>query len=206
MAGLVIPVGQASGPVFEGAGDKPLGFEVRVGEVICTLDDDEFALWGIAHAEPERLASQQWTRRVVLNEARKAAVTKPERVFDQLVEDGLVAEVDPGTDGATAFADAHRLFPLAVGLGNDPDELETFGIGFPDEPRLGVNRHPFHLWLLAPASPSLWAACQTLAADLRAGGETDEELVSAETMLAGFLGMLPVLIATGCAFVDRRLA
>ena len=212
MAVLIIPIGQACGPVFAGGGgehEKPILVEVRVGEIVNGLDDDEFRMWSIAHGDPERVAARKWTRRELLNDARKAAVGKPERLLDELLEAGLLAQLEIGDDGAVdpagavVFAAAHRLFPLGVGLGNTPEDPHMYGIGYPGEARLEVSRHPYHLWLFGPVYASIWSACETLAADLQNSGETDEELLEPAALLDGFMSVLPSLVATGCSFLDR---
>jgi hypothetical protein len=121
-------------------------------------------------------------------------------------DDGLVARrllasvADP-----VEFASAHRLLPLALGLGNTADEPWLFSAGLLYQPMVAMTGPLYDLWQWAHLSPDLWSACRESAAVAIQAGATDEEQTDPERVLAGALETAPHLIAARVACFDVRV-
>jgi hypothetical protein len=146
--------------------------QVRAGAVIHDLDTAGYTTWLAAHSSP---------------------VTD-----DDLLKLGLLADIDD----QVAFASKHRLLPLALGLGNTPDEPWIFSAGLLYEPLVGMTGPLYDLWQWAHLSPDLWTACREAAAVAAQAGT--EETDPAE-VLAGALSTVPHLLAARVACFDVRI-
>jgi hypothetical protein len=120
---LLFPIGHCLGADYH---DLPTSndhtFRVRVGGEVKTLDDEQFAVWGLAHGFPTG-SSEAWGRMSILKAAGR--VRGAEQVLDSLVEDHLIVATTPGTEAAVDFARRHRMVPLMLGLGNTAEEPWT---------------------------------------------------------------------------------
>jgi hypothetical protein len=126
-----------------------------------------------------------------------APVPGPASVVADLVERGLLVEFDTEGDLAPVFA-GHRLFPLARGLGGTPEAPDEHRIGPAGRPVLAVGSTVYGLWSFSFLNDSLWAACAYYA-------EGDAGLTAAG-IAAEIAEHLPLLLVTGCAFLDRTPA
>lgn len=120
---------------------------------------------------------------------------------DDLLALGLLAD----TDDQVAFASEHRLLPLALGLGNTPDEPWVFSAGLLYQPLVGMTGPLYDLWQWAHLSPDLWTACREAAAVAVQAGATDAEQTDPAAVLAGALATVPHLLAARVACFDVRI-
>lgn len=122
-------------------------------------------------------------------------------VDDGLLSRGLLAD----TTDQVAFASGHRLLPLALGLGNTPEEPWLFSAGLLYEPMVAMTGPLYDLWQWAHLSPDLWSACREAAAVALQAGMTGSEQTAPEEILAGALAVLPELLMAKVACFDVRI-
>lgn len=149
--------------------------QVRAGAEIHDLDADRYTTWLAAHSSTV--------------------------VDEDLHRRGLLAD----TEDQVAFASKHRLLPLALGLGNTPDEPWVFSAGLLYQPLVGMTGPLYDLWQWAHLSPDLWTACREAAAVAVQAGATDAEQTDPAEVLAGALSTVPHLLAARVACFDVRI-
>jgi hypothetical protein len=172
----LVPVGHDLGVFHDGLGGHTQ--QVRVGATIHELSDDQYATWTAAHDGAVAAGSA-----------------------DDLLARGLVAS----TADPVEFASGHRLLPLALGLGNTPDEPWLFSAGLLYEPVVAMTGPLYDLWQWAHLSPDLWSACQEAAAVAVQAGMTDTEQTDPSEVLAGALATMPQLLAARVTCFDVRI-
>lgn len=214
MVALVLPVGHFAGPMFTSPeAEAPESFEIRFRDGVFSLSAQEYAVWAVAHGDPEKVGKQRPSRTVVEAAAKAAGVENPTPLFDSLVNDGLLVSMLPKGESAREFARSHQVMPLALGLGNTPKQLGGFQIGMPNAPRATVGYDVYHMWLFCHREENLWKAITTIAkeaeeanAEEAASDREDKiELISdPDVLLTGLLEALPVLVSTSCVYIDRR--
>lgn len=195
--GVVLPIGHSLG-----GGEDPVSGaavqRVRVGPDVVRLTGPQFALWALAHGDPDRPLDQRWGEPAVLAAAERFGVGDPAGPLAELIADGLVASVQPGTTAAVAFASAHQLRPLMLGLGNLAADPTTYEIGLPGQPVAQVDAVLYRLYQWGHLEPDLWSACQVLAAGL------DGELADPRRLLDAVLDAVHLLLAPNTAYLDSR--
>jgi hypothetical protein len=185
---LVIPIGQFGG-VIRGA-----GYIVRRGHDLVSLDPEPGRLWLDAHGSPDVVEETALTRSVLLGRSPVSA----DAAYRQLLDNGLVMEVDP--DGSTAldFARSHRLLPAAHGMGNRPDQPTRFMAGFRPDHIVGFSWYLYRLWRKGVVEPTLWDACRALAAHDRCVRDSVDE----HDLRTFLLREVHVLLHTRAAYFD----
>lgn len=207
---LVLPVGHFAGPMFVSPdATEPETFEIRFDDGVFSVSATEYAIWALAHGDPEKVGNSRPTREVLALEAEATGVTEPAATIDQMLVDGLLVLVEDTPAARRAFAERHQLLPLALGLGNQPAQLGVFQIGMPNAPRVSVGYDIYHMWLFCHREPSLWAAVEQIAREAEAANAAapagDVQLISdADSLLAGLVDALPILLSTSCAYLDPR--
>jgi hypothetical protein len=172
----LLPVGHDVGLFHDGAGVRVR--QVRVGAELEELTDEQWTAWAFAHeTEP------------------------PAEVATELLSRRLLA---PTTD-PVAFASTHRLLPLALGLGNTPEEPGLFGAGLLYQPMVAMTGPLYDLWQWAHLSPDLWSACRESAEVAVRAGATEPEQTDPAEVLAGALSAAPLLLASRVACFDVRI-
>jgi hypothetical protein len=171
----LVPIGHDLGVFHDGAGTRVR--QVRVGVEIEELPDELYAAWHAAHG------------------------VAPEGPVDELLARGLLTS----TADPVGFASAHRLLPLALGLGNTAEEPWLFSAGLLYQPLAAMTGPLYDLWQWAHLSPDLWSACREAAAVAVRAGVTDAEQTDPEQMLAGALASVPQLLAARVAYFDVRI-
>ena len=222
MVALVVPVGHFAGPMYTSVdAEAPESFEVRFRDGVFSLSAEEYAVWAVSHGDPnkvsgdpeKKIAPKPPTRVQVEAAAKAAGVEEPGPIFDSLLDDGLLVSVMPTGASARTFAEQHQVVPLALGLGNSPQNPAEFQIGLPNAARVSVGYDVYHMWLFCHRQATLWEAISTIAKeaeeanaeDAASDSEQKVELVSnPDELLKALLGALPVLISTSCVFIDRR--
>ncbi|MFG1922448.1 hypothetical protein [Cryptosporangium sp. NPDC048952] len=179
---LLLPVGHSLGATTDPETGAP-AHRVRVGPDVVRLSEPQFAVWALVHGVPDRDA--------VLSAA--ADLPDVDSVLKALVDDGLVAEVTPGTPTALSFAESYQLKPLMLGLGNRADDPETYEVGLPGQPVAQIGAVLFRLYQWGHLESDLWAACRatSVIADVEPG-----------PLLDAVLEALPALLGPNAAYLD----
>ncbi len=188
---MLLPIGHSLGVSADPATGEPF-HRVRVGPDVVRLPHDRFFVWALTHGAPERVEGELWGPDEVLDAA--VGVADPGGALAGLIEDGLVASVVPGAPEALAFARTHQLRPLMLGLGNRPDDPETYEVGLPGEPLVRLGATLAHLYLWGHLRANLWVACEAT------GGVAEE---TPELILAATLESLHGLLGPNAAYLDR---
>jgi len=153
MSLLLLPVGHSLGATVDPSSGV-LAHRVRVGPDVVRLSESQFTLWALTHGASDQDA--------LLRTA--AGLPDAAGLLAGLVDDGLVAAVEPGTPAAPEFAESHQLKPLMLGLGNLPDDPDTYQIGLPGQPVAAVGAVLYRLYQWGHLETDLWAACRATAA------------------------------------------
>jgi hypothetical protein len=162
---------------------------VPIGHDLGVLHDGSAAVRQVrVGAEIEELTGQQYS------------LWSSATADDDLLSRRLLAD----TTDQVAFASAHRLLPLALGLGNTPDEPWLFAAGLLYQPMVAMTGPMYDLWQWAHLSPDLWSACQESAAVAVAAGADSPEQTDAVRVLAGALEVVPQLLTAKVACFDVR--
>jgi hypothetical protein len=208
MPTVIVPVGLNLGPSYRyitPPDPNPEFWEVRLGNDSEELTDEEFQVWGRAFLDPERHARLEINRDTLQLDVLLAGngPASPGPVVDGLIERGLLIEYDPEGDLEKPFRRI-TLHPLAEGMGNTSDEPDRRLIGHNGQALVKVNYTVYGMWAYSSKIGSLWDACLDFEAgtqEQRQAGENVEEATAAE--VAGEIGRtMPMLIASGCAFID----
>jgi hypothetical protein len=205
-ARLLLPVGHLLGASYPTLGSAEHTVHVRVGPDLVELDDAAFGAWALAHGLPGGDTARPWTREALLRTAAERGVGDLTGAVSALLADRLLVEVPPGPAAAVAFAEQHRLVPLALGLGNDPDEPDTWSIGLLGRPLVTVTATLFDVFEWAHLDDDLWAACRRASERARRAGLTESAAVEPERLLTDVLGALHGLLSVDVACLDTRVA
>jgi hypothetical protein len=186
---VMLPLGRYLGAADDG------GHEVERGGVAERLDKVGFAVWGLAHGpiDPVLAAGKEWTRAELVSYAGLAGIPDPDERVARLAARGLLVDVSVGSE-ASDFASSHRVVPLAVGLGNHPEEPDRFTIGLFDRPLVQVDELRYEVWCWSSAYDTLWQVCEARAA---MGGEQDPAEV-----LAHFLTGVHQMASANALYLD----
>jgi len=198
---LLVPVGHDVGALYGQQGGRCQ--QIRAGRDLVELSDPEYVLWLLAHGNA---GVEQPTRVSVLALAEEAGLgtDDTEPIVDQLVSDGLLAEVAPEAESAVEFAQRHQLVPLMMGLGPDQEQPGLQTIGLLGQPIAQVSGAVYDVWAWAHLTPQLWLACQDAAEVARRIGVTAPGETEARDVLTGILRSLHGLLSVRAAYVDRR--
>ncbi|MGH3660736.1 MAG: hypothetical protein ACRDT8_22305 [Micromonosporaceae bacterium] len=199
---LVFPIGHFTGVFSDEDDPEERLYQVRRADDVIALADAAFAIWGLCHGQPDRPSEDPLTRSAVLELAERSGVPDSAAIIKDLAAENLVSEVLPGTRQAVRFAEAYRLHPTLLGLGNSAADPTTFSIGVLNTPMLQVSRNIFELWRWSPAAANLWDVCQFFAEAERSHGETDPASTDPEVVLTGFLHALHGLLTGGAVYLD----
>jgi hypothetical protein len=209
MPTVIVPVGLNLGPSYRYTtppDPTPEHWEVRLATEAEELTADEFQVWGRAFLDPERHARLEVTRDTLRRDVVAAGngPTDPDPVIDRLLERGLLVEYDPEGPLEKVFR-RYKLFPIAEGMGNTPDEPDRYHIGHNGVSLVKVNYTVYGMLAFSSTvAPSLWEACvdfQAGAVELREAGEDVDE-APAEEVAREIAITAPMLVASGCAFFD----
>ncbi|TDB79554.1 hypothetical protein [Micromonospora sp. KC721] len=208
MPTVIVPVGLNLGPSYRYVtppDPAPEYWEVRLGNDSEELTDEEFQLWGRAFLDPERHARLEINRETLRRDALGVGSGKsnPDAIIDRLLDRGLLIEFDPNGELEKPFRRI-RLYPLAEGMGNTPEEPDRRLIGHNGQAHVKVNYTVYGMWAYSSSIGSLWEACVDFETGAKEQHETGEdvEVVAAAEVAGEVAKTLPMLIASGCAFVD----
>jgi len=198
---LIFPVGHYTGPFHAARGAPPQHHTLRVGWNERQLAEGaEVSLWMLSHGFLDVISVRPWTRSTLLEAADAAKFGDAAAQLNDLLERGVLVAVQRGGDDTETFARGHRIESLLVGLGNTPDKPLDFGIGLPGVgPAVLVDDLLYQFWLWGHFTPSLWEACEVLAA---ANVEVGSGPTTPPAMLDSVLAGLHRLTAAGAAYLD----
>lgn len=209
MARVIVPVGLNMGQDFAACGSAeraPEYWQVHLGGEVVQLDADEVVAWGAAFMDPQQHAANEVDRQNLEARIRGLdnGLAEPSPVVSRLLERGLLVEFDPDGGQLEALFSGLQLFPLAQGMGNTPENLDRYEIGFAGNSLVEVGPNVYAIWSYAITEPSLWDACAGLAAGLDEDLEPGEQPynLSAEDIAGDVAAALPVLVTGACAFLD----
>ena len=97
----------------------------------------------------------------------------------------------PEDADAAAFAAAHRLRGLKLGLGQDPAAPDGLLLGLPGQRAVAVSRFGYEVWLWGQRTPTLWSACERIA-QARAAEVLPELIESLHPLLAAAVAYLDI--------------
>jgi hypothetical protein len=199
VATLIVPVGHALGSYFSGPTIEPDSYDVRLGEDVHNLNFDEYTVWSIAHGFPELVGERRPSRPIIEAQATQLGIDNSPLIFQRLVNSGLIAPIALRRH-MRDFAEQHRAYPLALGLGNSGENNSEFLIGRADQPLAIVAPDVFHLWSYLPRFSNLWQAATEVAGDL---STPDAEPLSPEAVLWSLTQALPTLLSMNCIYFDQ---
>jgi hypothetical protein len=166
----------------------------------------------VTHGDPNNVDEVATNRAVIAYAARRSGVEAPEALIDSLIAHGLLVELLLRGDEMREFARHHQVMPLALGLGNSPQNPAEYQIGLPNAARASVGHDIYHMWLFTRRWATLWDAVTAMAqeaeeanAEERTSPWVDKvELVAdPDVMLRAMIRALPMLVATSCVYIDR---
>lgn len=186
----VLPVGRSLGP-------RGAGYDVLAGRQVHELDPTSWVLWSLCHGLPGHRAP--WTLADVELQATASGLADAVPLLDDLLASGLLALAEPGDDDVLTRVRAVVQLPA---LGNTADDPDTFSLGTPEVPLVGLDRVTYDVVTSAHRFPDL-ASAVTSAADLwfRAGAPAlaggDAAALGARVREA-----LPLLLAVGAVHLE----
>lgn len=202
---LIFPIGQYVGALYHTVGTQDRDQMIMAGGQVVKVSDDELAIWLLARGVPEEIEKGPWTRTALVETATQAGIATPAEVVERLSAQGLLAETYPGSQHSIEFAEAYRLIPTMLGLGNSAKEPWLYSIGFFEQPVLSVAPEIYRMWEWAHIDNSLWAACHAYADISKRAGATEPDETIPEQVLAGFLGATHALLTSSAAYLDLAL-
>jgi hypothetical protein len=203
MSALLLPVGQSLGALHPGPGLPSRGTRVRVGSRDELLPDDLTGdVWHLAHGVPRFVGAMPWGRDTLPVAVAAHEPVEVRAAVDQLLDRGLLAEVDPADPaGLERFAAGHGWQSLQAGLGYQPSG--RCGIGLPGAPPVReVSPRVYEFWSLAPVLGSLADAAAELAALAADTAGLPAEQGDPPAVLAHLVGELHELLCVGAGFLD----
>lgn len=201
---LILPVGRYTGEFFPSVGAPMKYNSLSIGRFSTTIADPEaFGVWAAAHCPVDR-AGETWNRAAVIEAAEQIGVADPNRFIEEFLEEGLLLEIDPDAPDVEDFAQAYRVLPLMVSLGNTPDDPLHYGIGiFGAAPVLRLPALTHDVWQWSSTGANLWEVCTALA-DASARAEVaDAREHNPRFVLREFLTTLPLLVGAFAACLDE---
>lgn len=209
MSTVIVPVGLAMGRDYaagDPGDDSAASWEVHLGDTPAYLTREEMLVWAAAFLEPERHANRAVNRASLAAKlaAGSEITADPETVMSRLVERGLLVEYDPVDGRLEELFRELQLVPLAQGNGNSPEQPGRYEIGFAGQTLIDVDPNVYAIWSYSFHERSLWDACAALATGLDEDLEPGEEPLglTADEVARDVAMSLPLLVVTGCAFID----
>jgi hypothetical protein len=209
MTRVIVPVGLSMGQDFadKDAGERPEGsWQVHLGAEAAYLTPEELRAWATAFSDVQRHADHTFTRDHLERLLRQGGdgTADPAPVVKGLLDRRLLLEYDPADADWESLFGRLRLLPLVQGMGNTPERPTQYELGIAGEPILSVTANVYGLWSYSFTSATLWDACAELAQGVDEDLDPGEEPLgyTAAGVGAEIGAALPLLVATGCAFLD----
>ncbi|MFY1703632.1 hypothetical protein ACN28G_18145 [Micromonospora sp. WMMA1923] len=208
MPRVIVPAGLTMGPRYRYVRPPdpiPECYEIHLGDDLVELTETEAAVWAAAFHDAERHAKLEVNRESLIRFLETAPKPEPKAttLVDSLIARGLLVEFDTDANLEPVFS-RHKLFPSGQGLGSTAEEPHLHRVGLANQPILTLPNDVYGLWSFSNQSANLWAACvYYAAADEEEIEEGEEPLGLTDAEIArDVANHLPLLVATGCAFLD----
>ncbi|MEV4757558.1 hypothetical protein AB0J86_20935 [Micromonospora sp. NPDC049559] len=207
MSRVIVPVGLSMGPRYRYVrppDPTPECYEIHLGDDLVELTEAEAAVWAASFVDAERHAKLKIDRKALIQYLQTVPRPEPraEEIVDDLLSRGLLLEFDPEGTLEAVFR-RYKLLPLGEGLGSTPEEPHLHRIGHAGQAKAAVPIQVYSQWSYAYLHPSLWDACAFYADESEEAEEGEELLNLTPEEVARDTAMnLPLLISTGCAFLD----
>ncbi|KAB1927440.1 hypothetical protein F8271_29680 [Micromonospora sp. ALFpr18c] len=207
MSRVIIPAGLSMGPRYRyvrPADPTPECYEIHLGDDLVELTETEAAVWAASFVDTERHAKLEVNRESLIRLLETAPRPEPDaaQLVDDLIGRGLLVEFDTDGDLEPVFR-RHKLLPLGQGLGSTPDEPHLHRVGLANQPILALPNDVYLQWSFSYLHSSLWDACVYYADDSEHIAEGGDPLgVTPHSLAREIAGNVPLLVATGCGFID----
>lgn len=208
MTQVIVPVGLSMGPRFRYVrppDPTPEHYEIHLGDDLVELTETEAAVWAASFVDAEKHSKLEVDRGSLIRLLTTAPtpVEDAEPVVDDLLTRGLLLEFDTDGDLQSAFS-RHKLLPLAEGLGSTADEPHLHRMGHEGRAKVAVPNVVYMQWSFAVLHRNLWDACAYYADDSEHVADGGDPLHFTPQGVAQQVAVnLPMMIATGCACLDR---
>jgi hypothetical protein len=185
---LLVPVGMPLG-FFSLATPSELGdeiAEVRRGEARHQMVPELYEFWTASAALATRARIADW--------ATEHEVSNIDQALADLIEIGLVIELNHSPEANAELLGEHRLLPVGYGLGNTSEKRTVFYVaGQNGDIVHSMSSFSFSIWSLSDGYTSVQQAC-----------ETSAELFGLDLDLAleGIAVELAAMVANGAAILD----
>lgn len=196
MGKSIIPIGKALGWSFDEDGSL-ISFEWFRGDEVVELTPNESVALAQAFEEDQMHFDMKFDRTAYKSVLNRNSATLSQSEIDALVrslfEKELLIEIDLDSDPIEPFFRKYRIVPTAHSFGNSKDNPRQFGIGH-DQPFIHFSGWAQLIWAVSHTDGSIWRGCELLA-------EGDEATTPLE-IAQDFKSVVPVIVATGCGFLE----
>ncbi|MGW4465838.1 hypothetical protein [Micromonospora sp. NPDC004704] len=202
-----MPVGLSMGPRYRYVrppDPTPECYEIHLGDDLVELTETEAAVWAAAFVDAERHAKLAVNRKSLIQLVQTAPKPEPRaaEVVDDLIARGLLVEFDPEGNLEPVFRH-HKLLPLGQGLGSTAEEPHLHRVGFGNQVAIGLPVDVYGLWAFSHRDPNLWQACVLYSDDSENQAEGDDPMnATPQDVAQDVAANLPLMISSGCAFLD----
>jgi hypothetical protein len=160
--------------------------ELRRGDNYYDLTEAQYAIW--------LLGFRALNREELVATGVEEGIAEEARLVRELDREGLFVELRDEPPLNRPLLETHRLLPVGRGLGNSPEQPESFVLApFGGEPRLTVDVRVYLVWGLSTRPVSVASACHRVAAMFG---------VDERPVLDQLAVNLPVLLRHGMAVLD----
>lgn len=191
-ASWLLPVGRSLGPRETGT-----EYDVLAGRVVHALEPVAWVVWSLCHGLPD--ARRPWTVADLELQATASGLPDVTPVLGDLRDRGLLALAEAGDEDLLTRLRAVVQLPA---LGNTAQDPETWWLGTPEVPLVGLDRVTYDVVTSAHRFPDLAAAVVAAADAWFRGGAPAATGGDASALTARVRESLPLLLAVGAVHLD----
>lgn len=200
---MLIPIGLPLGPDR----DKGTGEIQRVGTIdgVQLLDELHYALWRGASAW---VTDSNWLDREALRQIVQSMPVDTGVLIDDLIQDGLLKEVEEDLDSVLRFARHHRAFATAQVLDESTEFPGYYRVGIGDLMVLMVQDVLLDAYGFCAVSDSVFEACRGAAiawADTHADIDPDMNFGDPGFLTYYFVLLAAEMVKADGLYFDARL-
>jgi hypothetical protein len=196
---IVVAIGRSSGPEYPADGQAVERHVIEAGGTIFDVPPQAHLTWLAAFTDPDAHGAHAFTRDRLAEIAGGSGVADAAALVDKLIRSNLLAEYEPGTESALDFLRSYKLYPMADGLGNSPEDPSMFGIGRGGTALLSLEHDIYAFWSGSYREATMWDAVVKFDKE-----RPDDAPFTAEDLGHLFAGSVPVIVATRVGFLDPR--
>lgn len=194
---IVVAVGRSSGPEYPAQGQVAERHVIEASGNVFDVPAEAHLTWLSAFAEPDAHGAHAFTRERLAEIADANGVTDAAAMVDKLIRSNLLAEYEPGTASALDFLRAYKLYPMADGIGNSPEDPSMFGIGRDGKAVLSLEHDVYAFWSGSYREASMWDAVVKFDKE-----RPNDAPFTTDELGHLFAGSVPVIVATRVGFLD----